>query len=74
MTSVAIEIRRTPVVVMVTRQTQPGLEEETDAVFMPLVSKGLFTPNKSEKDQKINGKHQRNFMLSHSLSFGLKTA
>ena len=41
MTLVAIETQRTPAVVMVTRQVQPGLEEETDAVFMPLVSQEL---------------------------------
>ena len=44
-------------------------------------SKGLFTPSESEKDkrtsqkhQRINGKHQKNCSLSHSLSFCLNTA
>ena len=47
--------------------------------------KGLVTPRESgsesekdqrtsEKDQKINGKLQRNFSLSRSLSFGLNIA
>ena len=31
-------------------------------------TKGLFTPTGSEKDQRINGKHQRNFSLSCLLS------
>ena len=31
-------------------------------------SKGLFTPNESEKDYRINGKHQRKFSLSLDLN------
>ena len=51
----------------------PYVQQRQRSKKMCTFSASLFTPNESEKDQRINGKHQRKFSLLRSLPPSLNT-